>query len=188
MLFAMCVLGLSTCSNGPQTGTPSAKPQSQREIQQLSLKSERKKLASWLINNGRVKFANFHVSGRRDRATAYDNIRHARYGAVRRSSYGNAPGGYTHLDIRMLRALKRLAQEGYRIRITELAGGSHSRRSRHYAGLAVDLDYINGKKVRYNNPHYRRFMRRCRQLGATEVLGPGNRGHSSHIHAAWPRR
>jgi hypothetical protein len=30
-------------------------------------------------------------------------------------------------------------------------------------------------------------MARCRALGATEVLGPGDQGHDDHIHAAWPR-
>jgi len=77
--------------------------------------------------------------------------------------------------------------ERWIIRVTEFAGGSHSSRSRHYLGVAVDIDYINGVKVGYGNPYYKRYMQRARELGATEVLGPGDRNHSSHIHVAWPR-
>lgn len=149
----------------------------------------RQSLAQDILDHDRISLANFHVSGRRDRATALDNIRQAaRGGSARRSYYGNAPGGYTKLDARMLAGLKRLADEGYRLRLTEVAGGSHSRKSRHYTGLAFDVDYINGVKVGYGNPYYRKFMKRCRRLGATEVLGPGDRGHSTHVHVAWPRQ
>jgi len=87
----------------------------------------------------------------------------------------------------MLRALYVLVQGGYSFRITEFAGGSHSSRSRHYAGIAFDIDTLNGRPVSAGHPDYRRFMRRCRELGATEVLGPGSRGHSTHLHVAWPR-
>lgn len=128
------------------------------------------------------------VSGRYDGASAQDNIRQAAAGqAVKRSSYGTAPGGYVRLDGRMLRAMRILSAEGYRFRVTSLAGASHSRTSRHYAGLAFDIDHINGQKVGYRSGHWRQFLRRCRQLGATETLGPGDKGHSTHIHAAWPR-
>lgn len=151
--------------------------------------ARRQALAQDILQHKRISLANFHVSGRRDTATALDNIRQtARGGKARRSYYGNAPGGYTRLDNRMLAGLKKLADQGYRMRLTEVAGGSHSRKSRHYAGLAFDVDYINGIKVGYGNPYYRKFMKRCRRLGATEVLGPGDRGHNTHIHVAWPRK
>ncbi|MGJ8697543.1 MAG: hypothetical protein ACSHYF_14595 [Verrucomicrobiaceae bacterium] len=128
------------------------------------------------------------VSGRYDGASAWDNIVRASEGkAVKRSWYGTAPGGYVKLNPRMVKAMKTLAREGYRFRVTSIAGGSHSRSSRHYAGVAFDVDEINGVRVSYNSPYWRSFLRRCRKLGATETLGPGDRGHSSHIHAAWPR-
>ncbi len=144
--------------------------------------------AMWLKNSSQVTWLPRQVSGRVDGATALDNIRQAAAGqAVKRSSYGTAPGGYVKLDPRMLRAMKILVQEGYRIRVTSMAGASHSRTSRHYAGLAFDVDFINGVKVGYSNPYWRKFLARCRELGATETLGPGDKGHSSHVHAAWPR-
>ena len=149
---------------------------------------ERARLATELLSHHRVTCLDFHVSRNRDNATAQDNLEQtAAGGMARRSSYGNGPGGWTMLDLRMLRALVTLANEGYSFRLTELAGGSHSSRSRHYVGVAFDIDRLNGKKVKPGHPSYRRFMKRCRELGATEVLGPGVRGHSSHLHVAWPR-
>ena len=150
--------------------------------------ARRQALAKEILRHPRISLANFHVSGRRDHATALDNLQQtARGGAARRSYYGRAPGGYTKLDVRMLRALTKLADEGFRLRVTEVAGGSHSSKSRHYVGVAFDVDYINGQKVGWGHPSYRRFIKRCRSLGATEVFGPGDPGHSSHVHVAWPR-
>lgn len=150
--------------------------------------ARRQALAQEILRHDRISLADFHVSGRRDKATALDNVRHTARGAkASRSSYGNAPGGFTQLDNRMLAGMIKLADEGYGIRVTEIAGGSHSPKSRHYTGVAFDLDYINGTKVGWGNPYYRQFMKRCRRLGATEVLGPGDRGHNTHVHVAWPR-
>ncbi len=149
----------------------------------------RRGLARNLLISPKVSLATFHVSGRRDTATALDNMRQAAAGRPsRRSYYQRAPGGAILLDNRMLRAMKTLEKEGYTFRVTEIAGGSHSRKSRHYLGTAFDVDYINGMKVGWSNPYYRRFLRRCRELGATEIRGPGDPGHRTHVHAAWPRR
>lgn len=151
-------------------------------------KQNPKSVAIWLKNCSRISWLPRQVSGRYDGASALDNIRQASAGhAAKRSSYGTAPGGYVRLDPRMLRAMKVLAREGYTFRVTSMAGASHSRKSRHYAGLAFDVDMINGRKVGWGNPYWRKFLRRCREMGATETLGPGDRGHSTHIHAAWPR-
>lgn len=134
------------------------------------------------------KFNNFHISGVRDSATALRNMQDAAAGrASRRSSYAKAPGGYCYLQENMLRGMITLANQGYRIGVTEIAGGGHSRRSRHYLGVAYDVNYINGVKVSYSNPYYREYMKRARALGATEVLGPGDKNHSGHLHIAWPR-
>lgn len=150
--------------------------------------SERKGLAKMIKNEPGITFLNYHVSGRRDSATARHNIEQTAKGLpAKRSYYGTGPGGACQLDVRMLKALYILAREGYTFRITELAGGSHSSKSRHYAGLAFDIDFLNGHKIKWGHPTYRKFMQRCRELGATEVLGPGSRGHNSHVHIAWPR-
>ncbi len=133
-------------------------------------------------------FANYHSSGNKDNATAIQNIQAAAAGhASKRSSYGRSPGGYTYLKEEMLVGMLKLSDMGYSIRISEFAGGEHSSRSRHYLGVAYDLTHINGVKVSWNNPYYREYMKKARALGATEVLGPGDRNHSGHLHIAWPR-
>ena len=76
----------------------------------------------------------------------------------------------------------------YSFQISEIAGGSHSKKSRHYAGVAMDVDSINGETVSHKNKNVSGFIKKCKELGATEVLGPGSKGHDSHVHAAWPRK
>ena len=147
---------------------------------------ERVNLAQRLLQHARVSVLDYHVSGVRDSASARQNLLQTAQGVpAKRSYYGRAPGGQTWLDVRMLRALHILASEGYSFRLTELAGGSHSSKSRHYSGLAFDIDTLNGKRINRYHPTYRRFMKRCCELGATQVYGPGTRGHSSHLHIAW---
>lgn len=149
---------------------------------------ERRALAQSLLRQPGLKLLDFHVSGMRDEATAKHNLVQTAAGKpAKRSYYRNGPGGTTELDVRMLRAMRILLDEGYTFRVTEFAGGSHSRTSRHYAGVAFDIDTLNGQRISYGHPGYRKFLKRCRQLGATEILGPGTRGHSRHLHVAWPR-
>lgn len=151
-------------------------------------KSQRERLAIALLENPNAEFANYHVSGRRDNATALDNIRQTAAGvAAARSSYGRAPGGYTQLDVNMLRAMNSLANQGYHFHVTSIAGSSHSSRSRHYLGVAFDINRINGVPVRRGSAHWREVIRQCEAMGATETLGPGDPAHSTHIHVAWPR-
>lgn len=127
------------------------------------------------------------ASGASDGADALSNIRDAANSRLaRRSNYGNARGGSVALNTRMLQGLLQLANT-YDIRVTSIAGGSHSPTSRHYAGVAFDVDKINGTQVNSSNPYYQAFMQRSRELGATEVLGPGDSGHTTHVHCAWPR-
>lgn len=148
--------------------------------------TERVVLARAILQNPRIQVLKYHVSGVRDEATAYLNlIQTANAQPVKRSYYGRAPGGTTRLNVQMLRAIHQLTREGFSFRITELAGGSHAAESRHYDGLAFDIDYLNGQKVSLGHPLYRRFLKRCQQLGATQVLGPGTPGHRSHLHIAW---
>lgn len=147
---------------------------------------QRVALAQWLLKDAQTETLKFHVSGVKDQASAYHNLLHTSQGQrAKRSYYGRAPGGSTVLDIRMLRALYILRREGYSFRITEFAGGSHASKSRHYAGTAFDLDKLNGRKISSSHPLYRRFIRRCQELGATQVFGPGTRGHRTHLHIAW---
>lgn len=171
-------IGVVSCSSS----------KSQKPTVSIPRISPRQATAQWLKTSTKIDWLRRQVSGRYDGASSWDNIVATSSGVrARRSYYGNAPGGSVTLDARMLTAMKILAKEGYTFRVTSIAGGSHSRTSRHYAGLAFDVDMINGRKVGYGNPYWRQFLRRCRQLGATETLGPGDKGHSTHTHAAWPR-
>ena len=146
-------------------------------------------LAKEVLNHPKITLIPKQVSGRIDGASSYHNIASVARGySAKRSSYGRAPGGYTKLRRKMLTTMLYLAdKKGYSYRVTSIAGGSHSRKSRHYAGIAFDVDMINGVKVGYSNPYYRAFMRAGKRKGATEVHGPGDRAHGTHVHLAWPR-
>jgi hypothetical protein len=144
--------------------------------------------ATRILNHPRIILATAHVSGVNDNATARQNILDTSNGLqASRSNYGNAQGGSVQLDTRLLEGILRLADQ-YSFAISEIAGGSHSRTSRHYAGIAVDVNVINGQRVNARHSDARGFMQACRNLGATELLGPGDPNHDTHIHCAWPRR
>lgn len=144
-------------------------------------------LAQEILDGNRITLARAHSSGKRDNATAYQNIVDTAAGRkASRSSYGDAPGGNVNLDPAMLKGLLSLA-EVYEFSVSELCGGLHNPGSRHYAGCVADVNTINGLHVNATNRDVAEFESACRRLGATEVLGPGQEGHSTHIHAGWPR-
>lgn len=152
--------------------------------------ADRQKLGESLWNRyleGQIDLLPVQVSGRNDGADARSNIADTAMGKMaKRSSYENAPGGRVALSFSLLEGLQTLSEE-FSFRLTALAGGSHSKRSRHYLGVGMDVDKIDGQQVDKNHPRFREFMDKARALGATEVLGPGSRGHNYHIHVAWPR-
>jgi len=144
-------------------------------------------LAQRIRTNSRIRLATAHPSGVNDNATAARQIADVAAGRrATRSSYGNAPGGTVNLSRRMLSAMLTLA-ERFTFAVSEIAGGSHSVGSRHYAGIGFDVTHVNGVRVNASNPHWRSFLQAARSLGATETLGPGDAGHDTHLHAAWPR-
>lgn len=151
--------------------------------------SSRAQLAQRILNHGNIALWPHSPtnSSSSDGADARSNMRDTANGLeARLSDYGNAPGGSVYLDTRLLNGMLRIA-DNYSFRINSIAGGSHSANSRHYVGIGMDIGEINGLPVNSSNPHYRAFMQQCRNLGATEVLGPGDDDHSTHIHCAWPR-
>lgn len=168
---------LSSCGTSPEKKSP------------IPFPNKRQTYARQILANPRITLLKNQVSGRVDGASAYHNIVAAARGYdVQRSSYGNAPGGYVKLETKMLKTMLYLANtRNFTYRVTSIAGGSHSRSSRHYAGIAFDVDTINGQRVSYRHPSYKQFMTIARAKGATEVLGPGDRAHSTHLHFAWPR-
>lgn len=137
--------------------------------------------------DGRIDLLSVQVSGRNDGADARSNIADTAVGRqAKRSSYGNAPGGRVALSFPLLEGLKTFSED-YTFRITALAGGAHSARSRHYLGVSFDIDTLNGQRLDKDHPDFRAFMDLAREMGATEVLGPGHAGHDTHIHISWPR-
>ena len=144
-------------------------------------------LAQSLLANPRVTLATSHASGVQDQATARQNVQDTANGLpARRSSYGNAPSGTVPLNARMLGGLVALANESS-FSVSELVGGSHNRNSRHYVGVVADFNVINGIHVSASHPNLATFKQRCRDLGVTELRAPGDPGHSTHVHAGWPR-
>ena len=157
-------------------------------VPQFSLPSAAQ-LAQQVLNHPNISLWGYSpiASGTSDGADALNNIRDTAGGRpARRSHYGNAPRGTVNLNTTMLQGMLQLANT-YHIRVTSIAGGSHSSTSRHYAGVAFDIDKINGTQVNLSNPYHRALMQQCRALGATQVLGPGDPRHNTHVHCAWPR-
>ncbi|MDQ7826560.1 MAG: hypothetical protein RDV48_27405 [Candidatus Eremiobacteraeota bacterium] len=105
-----------------------------------------------------------------------------------RSDYGTAPGGSVPLDKRMLNGMLELHDKyGFSVRISSIAGGSHSKNSFHYSGTAFDIDRINDIEVSKKDGLHDKVMAALKKLGAIEILGPGNANHDHHIHVAWSR-
>jgi hypothetical protein len=144
-------------------------------------------VAKAILAIGRIKLETTHSSGVRDSANARQNVLDVAAGRLaRRSSYENAPGGYTTLDIRLLRALRRMGRLGS-VTVTEISGGSHSRGSTHYSGRGLDISWVNGVHV-YPGTNYRMAVDACRQYGAVRVFNPAYDpygGHSNHVHCDW---
>jgi hypothetical protein len=136
--------------------------------------SASREIAATIRGNANVTLQTVHVSGVRDNAHTLQNIVDtANGGQAARSNYGGAPGGRVSLDARMLRALQQLGSEG-RLRVSEIAGGSHSSGSRHYAGRAFDIDQYGGRSTST-------LVNRCRQLGASLA-----QFETTHVHCEWP--
>lgn len=128
-----------------------------------------------------------HLSGFVDRAHAKANVVDVSEGQLaRRSAYQNGPGGFTALDLRMLKALRRMGAVG-RVTVSEIAGGSHSRGSLHYSGRAIDVRSVNGVPIRRGSS-YGLVLDACRAYGAARIFHPRYDpygGHQGHVHCDW---
>ncbi|MDI3403428.1 peptidoglycan-binding domain-containing protein [Streptomyces cavernicola] len=164
---------LSPGSGTPDPGTPSG---------------NRAALAEKILGTGGITLATVHPGGTHAGSTARQNIVDTAAGkGALTSPWSDRPNQRVALDTRMLDGLLKLrSQYGHRVSVSEIVGGDHSSNSRHYAGLSFDVNYIDGRHVGEGAPH-RDLMAACRKLGATEVLGPGDAGHSRHVHCGWPR-
>ncbi len=143
--------------------------------------------AQLILDHANVTLATVHSSGNVDDANVRQNIVDTAAGqAAKRSAYGNAPGGTIDLEAPLLDGMLALAAD-FAFRVSEVAGGSHSATSRHYVGVAFDIDRLQGSPVNAGHPDVPVVKQKLRDLGATEVLGPGDPGHATHLHGAWPR-
>jgi hypothetical protein len=141
-------------------------------------------LAAQILANPRITLATVHVDprGAGDGADARSNIVDTSHGLpAKRSHYGNAPGGTVNLSPVMLQSMLNHAGS-FTFSVSEIAGGSHSPTSRHYAGVAFDTNVINGRSIRRQGQSrdVNAFMNGCRADGATEVLFEG-----TNVHCAW---
>ncbi|MGW2178202.1 peptidoglycan-binding domain-containing protein [Streptomyces sp. NPDC001732] len=145
-------------------------------------------LAKQILAQKQIGLATVHPGGKHAGSTARQNIIDTANGrGALTSPWGDKPNRRVALDPRMLNGLLKLrTQYGYRISVSEIVGGDHSGNSRHYAGIAFDITHINGRHVGSGAPH-KQFMAACKKLGAPEVLGPGDAGHSRHVHCGWSR-
>ncbi len=126
--------------------------------------------------------------GRSDGADPLANVRAAAAGrAAKTSCYGTAPCSSARLSPSLLSGMATLHEKyGYRYFVTAITGASHSAGSHHYEGRAVDIGVVNGVTIAGDSATARSFMRACRELGASLVLGPSNdSGHQDHIHCEW---
>jgi hypothetical protein len=146
-------------------------------------------LAEEIITNPQVILATTHLSGIADNATARQNLMDVAVGReAQRSNYQDgdlqAPGGTTLLSAQMLWGLQRIS-DTFKVHVSEIAGGAHSQNSLHYQGVAFDINRINDVRIRDAITDSLTLRQECRNLGATQVLGPGDPGHNNHVHCAW---
>lgn len=135
-------------------------------------------LANSIFNSSKITLAKAHASGKIDNAFAYNNIFDVKNGKLAsRSKYENAPGGTTTLSPKLLKIMLSLSNK-YSFSVSEIAGGSHSRRSHHYIGTAFDVNFINGVKVNNSNKFRNEFIREAKSLGAGYVKFE----NGNHIH------
>lgn len=146
-------------------------------------------LALQIIMSPRIKLMNVHVSQQKDgadpKSNALDTLLEllAKRSKYSNSGYPAAPGGRIQLDVRMLRSLLELSKY-YLIVASEFAGGCHQTQA-HYKGIAFDVTYLDNKQISESHPRVKEFEQDCRYLGAVKVYGPGQAGHTHHIHAQW---
>ncbi len=141
-------------------------------------------LAKQIQGNSSIKLATSHPSSSDPLSTAKMNIDDTAAGKLAKTSKdGDAKGADVQLSDDMLKGLIAVASKFKSVSVSEIAGGDHSGTSRHYRGYAFDINQANGQGISASNGKSVEDV--CRQAGATEVLGPGQPGHDTHVHCAW---
>lgn len=146
--------------------------------------SSRAGLAKAVLANRRITLLHFCGPAY---ASPGANIRDAAAGRASYTGGGDVGKRAVYLSTSMLAGLQKLGTN-HSIRVTAILGCDHSSTSRHYRGTAVDIDYADGVKINTTaagRTKSNQLKAACRALGATEVLGVGDPGHSTHVHCAW---
>lgn len=141
-------------------------------------------MAKDILNDGGITLLHFCGPSY---ASPKSNIRDAANGKKSSAGGGHAGASKKYLSTKMLKWMRDYGK-GHSYRVTTIMGCRHSSTSKHYRGLAVDIDHANGTKINMSSSGRaaaRKVMSSCRAAGATEVLGPGDAGHSTHIHCGW---
>jgi hypothetical protein len=161
---------------------PQQAPMVEETVQGLT----RKDLARKILADKGIALLKSHVAGQNDpNSTARRNIRDTSKGkAARTSPWSDVGVTKVKLDKDMLKGMVKLGKK-YDYRVTAIVGGDHTPGSFHYSGTAFDIDRIDGRPVSAGNSQVARVEAMCRNLGAVEILGPGDEGHDSHVHCAW---
>ncbi|MGW1810104.1 hypothetical protein [Streptomyces sp. NPDC002078] len=166
---------------GPgQHGTPA------RHQAPPKLASESARLARAILNNKGITYAGAHVKRSDNASLPRQNlVDTANERKAKTSPWGHLKGARVALDKRMLNGVLKLnTVYHFKFQVSEFVGGSHTSGSKHYQGRAVDVSWINGRHVGKHAAH-RAFMAACRKLGASLVLGPGDKDHDDHVHCQW---
>ena len=144
--------------------------------------TSRQQAATAILNDSsRITLATRHASGVVDNANAKQNVVDTANGLpAARSCYGTAPCGTVWLHAKILQVISGLGNL-MTVRVSEIAGGSHSSGSYHYLGLAFDIDKVNGQPV--STPAIaQRVLDYCKQQGASyTAFDNGN-----DAHCQWP--
>lgn len=179
-------------------------PHGAKVYEEVTKKTTVKRIAQLLLEEGRVTFEKGHSSGGIDEANAFDNIKDLAAGnKAKLSDYDNVESfrkrnkhsGETEVSSTLLYVIYKLSKK-YTMKISEITGGSHSPDSKHYFGLAVDINYINGQKIGQGKGSAAmsfipddlilEFEKEAKKHGAYIVLNKFNRAeerdHHNHFH------
>lgn len=141
-------------------------------------------MAKDILNDGGITLLHFCGPSY---ASPKSNIKDTANGGKASAGGGHVGAKKVYLSKNMLSWMRSYGKSNS-YRVTTIVGCSHSSNSKHYRGLAVDIDFANGKKINMTSSGLataRKVMSSCRAAGATEVLGAGDAGHKTHVHCGW---
>lgn len=141
-------------------------------------------MAKDILNDGGITLLHFCGPSY---ASPKSNIRDTANGGKASAGGGHVGAKKGYLSKNMLKWMRDYGKS-HSYRVTTIMGCSHSSNSKHYRGLAVDIDFADGTKVSTSSSGRSvasKIKSSCRAAGATEILGPGDAGHSGHVHCGW---